>query len=408
MEALVCTQDWLKGKAIHLFSEEDLDEIHRLEKVRIAAYLKRAVSYCNGLPLALEVIGSQLFGKSLAVWKSSLDKYERVLRKDIHKILKVSYDDLEEDEKGIFLDIACFFNSYEISYVKEILYLHGFHAEDGIQVLTDKSLMKIDTNGCVRMHELIQEMGREIVRQESTLEPGRCSRLWELIQLKVIIADLRKDRKVKWCEKAFGQMKNLKILIIRNAQFSNGPQILPNSLSVLDWSGYPSSFLPYEFNPKNLAILNLSKSHLKWFQSLKVFQMLNFLDFEGCKFLTKVPSLSRVPNLGALCLDYCTNLIRIHDSVGFLDRLVLLSVQGCTRLESLVPYINLPSLETLDLRGCSRPESFPEVQGVMKNIKDVYLDQTDLYQLPFTIGNLVGLQRTVVEDFDHLKKMKKK
>ncbi|RHN65885.1 putative leucine-rich repeat domain, L domain-containing protein [Medicago truncatula] len=91
----------------------------------------------------------------------------------------------------------------------------------------------------------------------------------ELIQLKVIIADLRKDRKVKWCEKAFGQMKNLKILIIRNAQFSNGPQILPNSLSVLDWSGYPSSFLPYEFNPKNLAILNLSKSHLKWFQSLK-------------------------------------------------------------------------------------------------------------------------------------------
>jgi L1 cell adhesion molecule like protein len=139
---------------------------------------KRAVSYCHGLPLALEVIGSQLFGKSLAVWKSSLDKYERVIRKDIHEILKVSYDDLEEDEKGIFLDIACFFNSYEIRYVKEILYLHGFHAEDGIQELTDKSLMKIDANGCVRMHDLIQDMGREIVRQESPLEPGRRSRLW--------------------------------------------------------------------------------------------------------------------------------------------------------------------------------------------------------------------------------------
>jgi L1 cell adhesion molecule like protein len=139
---------------------------------------KRAVSYCHGLPLALEMIGSQLFGKSLAVWKSSLDKYERVLRKDIHEILKVSYDDLEENEKGIFLDIACFFNSYEIGYVKEILYLHGYHAEDGVQELIDKSLMKIDTNGCVRMHDLIQDMGREIVRQESTLEPGRRSRLW--------------------------------------------------------------------------------------------------------------------------------------------------------------------------------------------------------------------------------------
>jgi hypothetical protein len=155
----------------HAFKNQQIDP----DYVDIA---KRAVSYCHGLPLALEVIGSQLFGKSLAVWKSSLDKYERVLRKDIHEILKVSYDDLDEDEKGIFLDIACFFNSYEVSYVKEMLYLHGFHAEDGIQVLVDKSLIKIDTNKCVRMHDLIQGMGREIVRQESTLEPGRRSRLW--------------------------------------------------------------------------------------------------------------------------------------------------------------------------------------------------------------------------------------
>jgi len=117
-----------------------------------------------------------------------------------------------------------------------------------------------------------------------------------------------------------------------------------------------------------------------------------FLDFEDCKFLTEIPSLSRAPNLGSLCLDYCTNLFRIHESVGFLDNLVLLSAQGCIQLESLVPCMNLPSLETLDLSGCSRLESFPEVLGVMENIKDVYLDGTNLYELPFTIGNLVGLQ----------------
>ncbi|XP_024637542.1 probable disease resistance protein RPP1 [Medicago truncatula] len=188
-------------------------------------------------------------------------------------------------------------------------------------------------------------------------------------------------------------MKNLRILIIRNANFSRGPRILPNSLKVLDWSGYQSSSIPFIFNPKNLAILNLPKSFLKRFESLKVFEKLNFLDFEGCKFLTEIRSLSRVPNLGALCLDYCTNLFQIDESIGFLDKLVLLSAQGCTQLESLVPYINLPSLETLDLRGCSRLERFPEVLGVMENIKDVHLDQTALEQIPFTIGNLVGLQR---------------
>ncbi|PNY04851.1 resistance protein, partial [Trifolium pratense] len=156
-----------------------------------------------------------------------------------------------------------------------------------------------------------------------------------------------------------------------------GPQILPDSLRVLDWRGYQSPSLPSEFNPKNLA----------------VFHTLSFLNFEGCNFLIEVPSLSSVPNLGSLCLDDCSSLIRIHDSVGFLDKLVSLSAQDCTQLESLVPSINLPSLVTLDLSGCSRLESFPEVVGMMENIKDVYLDHTSIKQLPSTIGNLVGLQR---------------
>lgn len=102
---------------------------------------KPAISYAHGLPLALEVIGSHLFGKSLHVWKSTLDKYEKVLHKEIHEILKVSYDNLEKDKKGIFLDIACFFISYEICYDKEMLNLHGLQVENDIQVLADKYLL---------------------------------------------------------------------------------------------------------------------------------------------------------------------------------------------------------------------------------------------------------------------------
>ncbi|XP_061352075.1 disease resistance protein Roq1-like [Gastrolobium bilobum] len=388
----------------HAFKKNKIDPIY----VDIS---KSAVSYARGLPLALEMIGSHLFGKSLEVWKSALEKYKRTAHKDIHKTLKISYDDLEDDEKGIFLDIACFFNSYEISYVKEILYLHGFHAENGIQVLTDKSLIKIDLNGFVRMHDLIQDMGREIIRQESTLEPGRCSRLWfneDIVHvlendtgtdtIEAIIINLWNDQEVQWSGKAFEKMKNLRILIIRDARFSRGPQNLPNSLRVLDWSGYPSLSLPSDFNPKNLVILSLPESCLRSFKPLKVFQSLNFMDFEGCKFLTELPRLSGVPNLGALCLDNCTNLIRIDGSVGFLERLVSLSARGCTRLEILVPSINLTSLETLDLSGCSCLDSFPEVFGVMENIRDVNLDKTAIDELPFSIGNLVGLQRLFLRE----------
>ncbi|RHN73570.1 putative leucine-rich repeat domain, L domain-containing protein [Medicago truncatula] len=58
----------------------------------------------------------------------------------------------------------------------------------------------------------------------------------------------------------------------------------------------------------------------------------------------------------------------------------------------LVPYINLASLETLDMRGCSCLKSFPEVLGVMENTRYVYLDQTSIDKLPFSIGDLVSLQ----------------
>jgi hypothetical protein len=50
-------------------------------------------------------------------------------------------------------------------------------------VLVDKSLIKITwghmscTNE-VTLHDLIEDMGKEIVRQESIKEPGERSRLW--------------------------------------------------------------------------------------------------------------------------------------------------------------------------------------------------------------------------------------
>lgn len=58
-----------------------------------------------------------------------------------------------------------------------MLQARGFYPEDGLRVLVDRSLIKIDDFGYVRMHDLIRDTGREIVRQESILEPGRLIRL---------------------------------------------------------------------------------------------------------------------------------------------------------------------------------------------------------------------------------------
>jgi len=57
-------------------------------------------------------------------------------------------------------------------------------------------------------------------------------------------------------------MQNLKTLIIRNGNFSKGPEYLPDNLRVLEWWRYPSNGLPSDFHPKELAICKLPCSSI--------------------------------------------------------------------------------------------------------------------------------------------------
>ena len=142
--------------------------------------LNRAVNYASGLPLALEVLGSNLFGKNIKEWNSLLDRYERIPNKEIQKILKVSFDALEEDEQSVFLDIACCFKGYNLKQMEDMLSDHyGQCMKYHIGVLVKITLLRIcPWNYSVTMHDLIEDMGKEIVRQESVREPGKRSRLW--------------------------------------------------------------------------------------------------------------------------------------------------------------------------------------------------------------------------------------
>jgi hypothetical protein len=44
---------------------------------------KKVVLYSNGLPLAVEIIGSGLYGKTILEWKSAIDTYERIPHENI-------------------------------------------------------------------------------------------------------------------------------------------------------------------------------------------------------------------------------------------------------------------------------------------------------------------------------------
>ena len=125
-----------------------------------------------------------MLGKALDECDSALKAYERIPNRDVQNILRVSYDSLETNEKEIFLDIACFFKGCPLRYITNMLEARGFHPKYGTRVLREKSLIKInrcflerqfDTYEIVMMHDLIQSMGKEIVRQQSTWPQNR---LW--------------------------------------------------------------------------------------------------------------------------------------------------------------------------------------------------------------------------------------
>ena len=138
----------------------------------------RVVGYCQGLPLALKVLGSLLFNKTIPEWESELCKLDREPEAEIHNVLKRSYDGLDRTEKNIFLDVACFFKGEDRDFVSRILDGCDFHAERGIRNLNDKCLITLPHNQ-IRMHDLIQHMGWEIVREKFPDEPNKWSRLWD-------------------------------------------------------------------------------------------------------------------------------------------------------------------------------------------------------------------------------------
>ncbi|KAL0012583.1 hypothetical protein SO802_007691 [Lithocarpus litseifolius] len=134
--------------------------------------------YVDGLPLALEVLGSFLFRKSTVEWKSALERLKEEPVRDVIKVLQISFDELGHSEKEIFLHIACFFNHEKEDYVEEILDNLGLFPKIGLSVLIEKSLLKISFNNELCMHNLLREMGRNKIWQESPNEPGKRSRLW--------------------------------------------------------------------------------------------------------------------------------------------------------------------------------------------------------------------------------------
>ncbi|XP_042963235.1 disease resistance protein Roq1-like [Carya illinoinensis] len=126
-------------------------------------FVEQILNYAGSLPLVLTVLGSDLYGRTKKEWESALNQYREILHQDIQEILQTSYERLSGNEKNIFLDIACFFIGDMFDDVVEMLDSFGFYPNVWIPRLMEKCLIS-KFNKRLQMHDLLRDMGREVVR----------------------------------------------------------------------------------------------------------------------------------------------------------------------------------------------------------------------------------------------------
>ncbi|KAL9381128.1 hypothetical protein Peur_026785 [Populus x canadensis] len=366
---------------------------------------KQVVGYANGLPLAIEVIGSFLYARSIPEWRGAINRMNEIPDGKIIDVLRISFDGLHESDKKIFLDIACFLMGFKIDRITRILESRGFHAGIGIPVLIERSLISVSRDQ-VWMHNLLQIMGKEIVRCESPEEPGRRSRLWTYEdvclalmdstgkeKIEAIFLDMPGIKEAQWNMKAFSKMSKLRLLKIYNVQLSEGPKDLSNKLRFLEWHSYPSKSLPAGLQVDELVELHMANSRIEqlWYGcksavNLKIINLSNSLN------LIKTPDFTRIPNLENLILEGCTSLSEVHPSLARHKKLEYVTLMDCVSIRILPSNLEMESLKVCILDGCSKLEKFPDIVGNMNKLTVLHLDETGITKLSSSIRHLIGLE----------------
>ncbi len=344
----------------------------------LKALAQSMAEQCQGLPLALKVIGSAMYGKTSPglEWEPLLKMLResrmqgRTVEQKLYERLKLGYDLLFEEDwrlANCFLYFAAFPEDSMIDF-HEILWhwigegLVPGHAGDDpradafalLKTLCKRSFIESDEwyvldEGFVideeyfltfKIHDVMRDLAFYILRNDSGTPPAKQLYLYRAGQN---LEEIPQEWKAK-------------------------SEALRLSLKSNNFTNFPHSF----YAPKLTSLL-LGKNPIQFIpiNILSNFPKLKVLDLSHGEFDSLPDALAGLQDLVCLDLSYCRNLKWLPETVVQLLKLKCLVLRSCTRLKYLPSGVaKLTSLQVLHTIYCvkltwveHRPSDMAESSG---------------------------------------------
>ncbi|CAN1264361.1 Disease resistance protein L6 [Linum perenne] len=381
------------------------------------------VKVAAGLPLALKVIGSLLFRRERKFWAAKLMELKDIPPAKLQERLKVSYNELSDNEKQIFLDIACFFIGIEKDFPFYMWSDCKFYPESGINTLLLRSLIRFNERNQLWMHDHIRDLGRAIVREEDSQRPWKRSRIWSN---KDALNILKTGEGSNWVEFLSVDMKD-EILELTDTEFKklSGLRYLEvhNGILIGDFKGVLPNLrwlrlqhcrsIPSDLNMKKLVILEMERCPVEdeWrgWSGTKVASNLKAIHLHYCHETRTAPDLSQCRNLEWIDLEGCLGMSGEIHIGNLLKNLKLLrfSETNITKLtgEIVLNLSELKDLEELCFEDCDKLQYLGGLWKLSKlrKLELKYLSSCNSLLMPTSLNKLTLSSSTRVLNLSELK-----
>ncbi|PON51567.1 TIR-NBS-LRR-like protein [Parasponia andersonii] len=379
---------------------------------------RKVLNYAKGVPLVIEILGSHLCSRSKEEWESALEDID--LDPKIQKALEISFHGLNDKQKAIFLDIACFFKGMRRDHAEDIL---GSGSKFAITNLIDKTLITETEENTLWMHDLVEEMGLRIA--------NGTGRLWSTDEICHVFETNKDTESVKGIfldaykiqtdinlkAAVFERMHKLRLLKLSVSErcqlhLPEGLQFLPDNLVYIQWVHYPLSYLPSNFRPFNLVELHMPSSQLEqlW-DGIQDLRHLKYVNLENSKKLTRIPDFSRA-NLKIIKLEGCSGLVDLS-SLKFQQ--VAPTEKSLVSLSDILSYPYNCSESILEpyylsvtnqyLLDCQRLLNLKTVSNMFGYIEHIRLGHTAVEELHSSVWSVHGLVSIDLNNCKHLKSL---